>query len=260
VETGGNLGFPVACNRGAAAGGSDVIVLLNNDVDARPDFLQRLVAPLAGDERVGSASALLVKPNNTTIDSVGLAVDSTLAGFPRHHGLPIPAARNSRPRLLGPSGGAGAYRREAWTEVHGLDENVFFYLEDLDLALRLRSRGWQAVAVPEAVGTHHGSATMGQRSTWQRYQAGFSRGYFLRRYGVIARRTAFRALTTEAAVVVGDFVLSRDFVATRSRFDGWKSAAHSPRRPYPPADAVDSSISFIESMRLRAKGVGAASG
>ena len=61
IELGANLGFPVACNRGAAAGSAEVIVLLNNDVEARPDFLERLAQPLAEDPTVGSAAALLVQ-------------------------------------------------------------------------------------------------------------------------------------------------------------------------------------------------------
>ena len=35
--------------RGAAAGDGDVIVLLNNDVDCEPDFLERLIAPFERD-------------------------------------------------------------------------------------------------------------------------------------------------------------------------------------------------------------------
>ena len=133
-----------------------MIVLLNNDVDARPDFLARLIEPLASDSSVGSVSALMTMPGDELIDSVGLAVDRTLAGFPRHHGRPVSEAANPRPVLVGPSGGAGAYRRTAWEQAGGLDENVFAYLEDLDLALRLRTAGWQAAAAPAAIGTHRG--------------------------------------------------------------------------------------------------------
>ena len=45
--------------------------------------------------------------------------------------------------LLGPSGGAAAYRRRAWDEVGGIDHHFYLYVEDLDLALRLRAAGGQ---------------------------------------------------------------------------------------------------------------------
>ncbi len=85
IELGDNLGFPVACNRGAAAGSAEIIVLLNNDVEPRADFLERLVAPFT-DPDLGTAAPLLAQPGGETIDCVGLCADSTLAGFPRLRG------------------------------------------------------------------------------------------------------------------------------------------------------------------------------
>ena len=41
-----NRGFAEACNLGVAAGTGEIVVLLNNDVDVHPDFLERLTAPL----------------------------------------------------------------------------------------------------------------------------------------------------------------------------------------------------------------------
>jgi GT2 family glycosyltransferase len=197
----------------------------------------------------------MTMPGDRTIDSVGLAVDETLAGFARHHGRPVSEAALEQPVLVGPSGGAAAYRREAWEAAGGLDEGVFIYLEDLDLALRLRSAGWAAAPAPDALGTHHGSATMGKRSAWQRRQAGFSRAYLLRRYGVLRRRAGVRALATEAAVVAADTALSRDLVALRGRLAGWRAARSKPRHPYPGPDVFDRSITFRESIRLRRRGI-----
>lgn len=258
VETGGNLGFPVACNRGAEAGTGDVVVLLNNDVETRRDFLERLVEPLEADDTVGSVAALLVKPGNRVIDSVGLTADVTLAGFARLEGRPVAEGAAEKPLLAGPSGGAAAYRRRAWTALGGLDEAVFIYMEDLDLALRLRAAGWNAATAPDAVGVHLGSATMGRRSRWQRRQGGFSRGYFLRRYGVLRTRAAVRAVATEAVVVASDFMLSRDLEAVRGRLAGWRVARGQPPHAFPPCDAIDSDISLLESLNRRRNAYAAA--
>src|SRR5947208_10098993 len=86
VELATNVGFSAACNRGVQAGSSEIVVLLNNDVECPQNFLEHLVAPLA-DERVGSVAALLVTPGAQRIESFGLAVDPTLAGYPRLRGL-----------------------------------------------------------------------------------------------------------------------------------------------------------------------------
>jgi GT2 family glycosyltransferase len=250
LEMGENLGFAVACNRGVEAGSGDVVVLLNNDVDCRPDFLQRLVAPLK-DPRVGSVASLLLFPGQERIYSYGLAVDSTLAVFARQMGSPVSEATLGQPRLMGPDGAAAAYRRSAWTEAGGLDERIFAYYEELDLGLRLRSLGWETAAAGQAIAVHHRSGTFGRRSAWQRYNGGFSRGYLLRRYGVLRRKTALRALTTEVLVVLGDAAISRDGSALRGRVAGWRAARGLSCHPRPPAEAIDTGITFRESMRLR---------
>jgi N-acetylglucosaminyl-diphospho-decaprenol L-rhamnosyltransferase len=251
VELGANLGFPAACNRGIDAGSGDVAVLLNNDVECPPEFLERLVAPF-DDLRLGSAAALLLTPGERHIESFGLAVDPTLAGYPRLRGLSAAQAQSDRPVLLGPSGAAGAYRRTAWDEVGGLDEGVRFYGEDVDLALRLRAAGWTTTAVAAAVAVHLGSATASHRSAWQRYEGGFARGYFLRRYRILRSRWAPRAAATEALVVMGDaIVFSHDLAALRGRIAGWRAARGKERAPRPPDDAVDRGITFGKSLRLR---------
>jgi N-acetylglucosaminyl-diphospho-decaprenol L-rhamnosyltransferase len=251
VELGANLGFPVACNRGVQTGAGEIVVLLNNDVDCRPDFLERLVSPFRDEGRLGSVAALLLTPAEDRIESFGLTVDPTLAGYPRLRGSPPGDAQVSDPVLLGPSGAAGAYRRRAWEEVGGLDEGVLFYGEDVDVALRLRAAGWSTAGVSDAVAVHVGSASAAHRSGWQRYQGGFARGYFLRRYGVFRRSAGLRAAATEAIVIAGDaLVFSHDLAALRGRVAGWR-AARGRARTTLPRDAVDDRITFWRSLRLR---------
>jgi len=245
-----NMPYPVACNTAAAAGSGDALIMMNNDVDAREDFVERLVAPLEHDARIGSVAALLLRPGETAIDSAGLVADRTLAAFPRWQGHPPAAARADRPVLTGPAGAASAFRRTAWDELGGLDEAIVAYMEDFDLALRLRAAGWESVVALDAVAVHVGSATFGHRSVTARRNGGFGRGYVLRRYGVLRSRAALRTLATEAIVVAGDAVLERDTVALRGRVAGWRAAGRRPSQRLPAA-GVDDGISFVRSLRLR---------
>ena len=73
------------------------------------------------------------------------------------------------------------------------------------------------------------SATFGHRSAEQRRKAGFGRGYVLRRYGVLRSQAA----------------------ALRGRLAGWRAAGRGPRRPLPAPDAIDRTITFADSLRLR---------
>ena len=252
IELGANLGFSAACNRGVLAGNAEIVVLLNNDVDCRHDFLERLVAPFDRDERLGSVAPILLNVEEETIESFGLAVDPTLAGYPRLRGLPTHEAATPDAVLIGPTGAAAAYRRQAWEEVGGLDEGVFSYVEDVDLAVRLRVAGWSTTGARDAVAVHVGSASAGRRSSWQRYQGGFARAYFLRRYDVLRSRAGPRAVVTEAIVSFADaLVFSHDLSALRGRVGGWQAAAGKPRNPRPPREAIDFRITFLESLRRR---------
>jgi N-acetylglucosaminyl-diphospho-decaprenol L-rhamnosyltransferase len=254
-----NMPYAVACNAAVAAGSAELVVMMNNDVDAPPEFLQRLTAPFADRPRLGSVGSLLLRPGEREIDSAGLVADCTLAGFPRLHGLPPAAATGGDERagdslgLAGPAGAAAAFRREAWQEVSGLDESIRAYLEDLDLALRLRAAGWETALAPDAVAVHVGSATLGHRSAEQRRKIGHARAYLLRRYGILRSRIAPRALATEALVVAGDIFYARDLAALRGRVEGWRTAGRlrGHELPLPPVAAIDTRIGFLRSLQLR---------
>ncbi len=251
LELDHNHPFTHAVNLGVDAGHGEYVVLLNNDVELRPDCLEHLVAPLEADAAVGSVASVLLQPDERAIDSVGVTTDVTLAGFPRLQGLAPEQAQDLEPLLTGPEGTAAAYRRVAWEQVGGLDESIVAYMEIVDLALRLRGAGWSSACALDAVGVHLGSATFGRRSVEQRRLAGFSRGYLLRRYGVLQSRFALRALFTETLVVAGDALLTRDLAALRGRLAGWRAARGLDARSRPPAEAIDGEISLRESLELR---------
>jgi N-acetylglucosaminyl-diphospho-decaprenol L-rhamnosyltransferase len=251
IELGSNQGYTRAVNHGVSAGEGEYVVLLNNDVQLHADCLERLVAPLEADAKIGSVAALMLAPGEETIDSIGVTADATLAGFARLRGHPAADAGRREPVLVGPEGTAGAYRRRAWEQADGLDETIRAYMEILDLALRLRTAGWKTASTPDAVGVHLGSGTYGRRSATQRRLAGFSRGYLLRRYGVMRSRAAARALMTETIVVGGDLLLCHDLQALRGRAQGWRAARGCRRHPWPPDEAIDASISLRDSLTLR---------
>ncbi len=246
-----NRPFTRAVNLGVQEGEGEVVVLLNNDVDLRADCLEHLVAPLELDSSLGSVAAVLLRPGEQAIDSVGVTADVTLAGFARLQGLTPERADDTWPALTGPEGTAAAYRRAAWAQAGGLDEGITAYMEILDLALKLRQAGWGTTCALNAVGVHLGSATFGRRSAAQRRLPGFSRGYLLRRYGVMRGRHAPRALLTEALVVAADAVLARDVAALRGRVAGWRAANGLERHPAPSPEAIDMTISMRDSLALR---------
>ena len=248
-----NMSYAVACNAAVAAGRGEIVVMMNNDVDARPDFLERITAPFAARPRLGSVASLLLRPGEQRIDSVGLAADITLAAFPRYKNRPLSEARADEAELVltGPDGAAAAFRRVAWEQAGGMDETIAGTMDDFDVFLRLRAAGWETTAALDAVAVHLGSATYGHRSANYRRRAGFGRAYLLRRYRVVRSRVALRTVATEALVVLADALLSRDLAALAGRWAGWRAAADRPLLTLPPPEAIDLRLGFVRAMQLR---------
>jgi N-acetylglucosaminyl-diphospho-decaprenol L-rhamnosyltransferase len=244
IEMPENVGFGRAVNAGVRAGEGEAIVLLNNDVLVEPGFVGAIAAPLASPG-VGMVAGLTTIPDSGVVDGFGIELDRALAAYNRGRHAPVGTAVG---RLAMPSGGAAAYRREAWEAAGGFDEALFAYGEDVDLGLRLRTLGWEAAEAPDARGVHLGGASTGVDSPFQRELAGFARGFLLRRYGILSSRAAPRALAMEALVVGWGLARHRTLVPLRARARGWRATGRDGRRPLPPG-TVDPAISVVESIR-----------
>lgn len=244
VEMPENVGFGRAVNAGVRAGHGEAVVLLNNDVLVDPGFVGAIVSPLSS-QGVGMVAGLTTIPDSGLVDGFGIELDRALAAYNRGRHAPVGAAAG---RLAMPSGGAAAYRREAWEAAGGFDEALFAYGEDVDLGLRLRALGWEAAEAPDARGVHLGGASTGVDSPFQRELAGFARGFLLRRYGILRSRAAPRALAVEAMVVGWGLARHGTLVPLRARARGWRAAGRDGPRPLPPG-AVDPAIGTVESIR-----------
>lgn len=244
-----NRGFASTCNRGFRESRAEVAILINSDVVANSEMIELLSNAFERHENVGSATPLIFKPNGR-IDGFGITADVTLAGFVRGAGLPTEELAEITDTLIGPYGAVAAYRNSALDEVGLLDENIFMYGEELDLAFRLDSAGWHTIAEPKAQAVHVGGASVGLGSSRQRERAGFGRGYTLRAYGALRRRHSLRTLVTELIVCVADGVLNKDLAAIRGRVRGWRAGASAPAKPSV-IPHLDTRITFSKSLYYR---------
>jgi N-acetylglucosaminyl-diphospho-decaprenol L-rhamnosyltransferase len=221
LELGQNLGFGPALNRAVAAHPADSLILLNNDVECEPRFVEALLDELG--EGVQAVAGVLVQESSPNlIDSAGVVADATLMGFDYLHGEPLAAALDAADPL-GPTGGAALYRRYAFEAVGGFDERIFLYYEDLDLALRMAAAGAGCRLAGEARALHAYSASLGAGNAEKFARTGWSRGYMLRRYGVMSQpRLALRALACEGAICGGQLLLDRTVKGIGGRLRGWR--------------------------------------
>ncbi len=163
------LGFGEANNRAVAwaethLAPADAYFFLNNDAVVRRDALSLMVDLLEHEPEAGAVGPLvLIWGAEDHVNSLGLNL-STFGeawdegiGLPVANYLPLP----ERTEVLAVTGSAMLVRREAFEEVGGWSELFDFYMEDIDLSLRLRRRRKSVWIVPKAVVMHAVSATAG---------------------------------------------------------------------------------------------------
>jgi N-acetylglucosaminyl-diphospho-decaprenol L-rhamnosyltransferase len=247
---GSNLGFGRALNRAIRQHPSELLILLNDDVVCEPTFVEAMLDEIR-PETTMVAGVLLQEAGARLIDSAGIVVDSTLMGFDYLHGEPVEVLADA-PAPLGPTGGAALFRSAAFTDAGGFDERMFAYLEDVDLVLRVRRRGGTCRLARQARALHRHSATLGSGSGRKNWHMGWSRGYLLRRYGVLSEpRRAARALVGDAVICVGQAFIDRTLTGVGGRLGGWRAAAGLPRREFKETDVAAISLHRALAWRSR---------
>jgi GT2 family glycosyltransferase len=165
-----NTGFAHANNIGArAARGCDALALMNPDVIADPGWLKALVAAAEADPNTAGFASRMLMASAPRLDGAGDSYHVSGRAWRKGHGMAATRWPPGDAETFGPCAAAALYRREAFEEVGGFDERFFCYFEDVDLAFRLRLRGYTCRYVHEAVVQHTVSAVSGYRSDFALY-------------------------------------------------------------------------------------------
>lgn len=168
VETGVNGGFATGVNRcvAEAAPDSDVIAVLNSDIEVQPAALDAL-AEGARRPGVGLAAPVMLDRHGRVQRSghrrfptlwttwMSICVPLAYAQALLERVVPHPsslsvAEHEAAVRPAHVMGAVMVVRREAWDQVGRFDEGFFMYLEETEWQRRLRERGWAVELVPAA--------------------------------------------------------------------------------------------------------------
>ena len=153
VETGANLGFAAACNRGAAVATGELLCLLNPDAVPQPGWREAIELP-ATDGRGWSAwQALVTADGGRTINTRGGVLHFTGIAWAGGAGEPVTPddgrpTTDEQPGFV--SGACLTLPRHVYDDLDGMPEPFFLYHEDVDLSLRVRLAGGTIGVEPRA--------------------------------------------------------------------------------------------------------------
>jgi GT2 family glycosyltransferase/glycosyltransferase involved in cell wall biosynthesis len=174
-----NLGFAAGNNIGLRASTGDLIVLLNQDTQVRPGWLEALASTF-DDPTVAIAGCKLLYPDGTIQHAGGYLFGSR--GDSDHWGRhALDDGRfDEAMDVEYVTGAALAIRRTVVDKIGLLDEAFGpAYYEDTDWCYRARAAGFRVVYQPRAIVTHHESVSTEASSYGQKQALNRGRVRFL---------------------------------------------------------------------------------
>jgi GT2 family glycosyltransferase len=162
-----NRGVTAALNSCLRAGeDTELVMLLNNDIELDPNCLAELVAALDSHPRAGAVCGKLLDFHcRELLDGAGDIYRWGGEANRRGQGQ-LDAGQYDEPQaIFSACAAAAVYRRRAIEQVGVFDERLFANYEDVDWCFRAQLAGWGVRYAPAAVAYHMGSATLGRSLT-----------------------------------------------------------------------------------------------
>ena len=171
IEAGRNLGYGAANNIGFAHTSGDLVLVLNPDAWPLGKGVERLVEAARAAPWAAIVGPRLVTESGRREQSVRgfptvwrLATEFLFLRWlaPRSkllnafYGAGVPDAHGPVEWVMG---AVMLVRRDAFEEIGGFDPSFFMYAEEVDLAYRLRGRGWGVLYAPHAEFVHLGGSS-----------------------------------------------------------------------------------------------------
>jgi GT2 family glycosyltransferase len=149
IETGSNLGFAAASNRGAAAATAELLVFLNPDATPAEGFREAIERPLIDGRGWAAWQGLVTAEGGRAVNSHGGVIHFTGIAWAGGAGESLVAeSPTTEPGFV--SGACMAIPRARFERVGGFVAEFFLYHEDVDLSLRLRLAGGSLGVEPTA--------------------------------------------------------------------------------------------------------------
>ena len=172
-----NYGFAEGYNRALAQIEADYYVLLNDDVEVTPGWIEPIVKVFEQNPEVAVCQPkLLMDTCRDTFEYAGAS-----GGFIDSYGYPYCRGRvfdtvekdngqyDDTREVMWATGAAMFVRSTVWRQLDGLDGDFFAHMEEIDFCWRVRNVGYKVVCCPQSVAYHLGGGTLPKSSPTKTY-------------------------------------------------------------------------------------------
>ena len=163
IELPENFGFCKAVNEGIKASRAPYVLLLNNDIEVTPDFIEEMLAAIRRHKKAFSCAARMIQfHDRDRLDDAGNYYCALGWAYARGKGKDIHTCEKEE-KIFASCAGAAIYRRKIFEKIGYFDEEHFAYLEDMDVGYRARINGYENWYAAKAMVYHVGRGTSGSR-------------------------------------------------------------------------------------------------
>lgn len=168
IQTGGNLGFAKGYNKALEEVRADYFILLNQDVEVTPGWIEPLVDAMDTDSEWGALMPKIRSYHHRDhfehAGASGGMIDSL--GYPFCRGrifdkVEADTGQYEEPmEVFWASGAALCIRPALYKRLKGFDEDYFAHMEEIDLCWRLKRAGYKIGVIPSSVVFHVGGGSL----------------------------------------------------------------------------------------------------
>lgn len=168
-----NYGFAGGYNHAIQRIDTEILVLLNSDIEVKAGWIEPVLSLMKEEESVAVAQPkILSQKDPKSFEYAGAA-----GGFLDQFGYPFCRGRiyseveedwgqyEEQMDVFWASGAAFFIRKKIFDHLQGFDESYFAHMEEIDLCWRIKRAGYRIVAVPSAQVHHLGGGTLAYGSS-----------------------------------------------------------------------------------------------
>ena len=177
-----NLGLAGAGNRGRSVAGGDLLIVLHDDAEIEPGWLEALVETAHAHPEAGAIGGKVLFPDGQ-LQNAGMVLWRDGTSSPPWAGETPPPTAFDEERVVDYCGTSSLLvRADVWDAIGGMDEQFYpVYYVDVDLAMSIRQLGRVVLYQPASRIRHHGGASTGRR--WKEFVAERNRQLFIDKWG-----------------------------------------------------------------------------
>lgn len=177
VQNDDNYGYAGGYNHALKHVNADYFVLLNNDIEVTPRWIEPVIEAMEKDKSIGACQPKMLDYNNKhQFEYAGAA-----GGFIDHLGYAFCRGRlfenleddhgqyNNEHTVFWATGACLFIRAEVYRKLHGFDEHFFAHMEEIDLCWRMQLAGYGLKVIPASQVYHVGGGTLNKQSSKKTY-------------------------------------------------------------------------------------------